>query len=533
MRSVRRAWWGAWVLLLVAVLAGTGIVAAAPSGGGTLTIGLDQEPPTLDPEASPSAVTFQIIPDVTESLLYQGSDGKIVPWLATDVKVSPDGKSFTFALRKDVKFTDGTPFNADAVKWNFDRIVNPNYRAGGSLSEIVGYVGTTVVDDSTVRIEFKNASAPFLAYVAGGNLAMLSPKATQAQGSDVNLKPVGSGHFVISEYVAKDHATLTRNAAYNRRAPWSDHQGPPYLDRIIWKFIPEGGTRVTTIQSGETQMISTLAVPAVTLASLRADRNLRVDSNPYPGAPRIWLLNTKLPPTNDLKVRQAINFGVSRAAFVEALFKGLATAACAPLTLHSLNDQSLCQVYPYDPKRAAQILDEDGWKMGPNNVRVKDGKPLTLLINSINYGNGNLPEVELLQGQLLALGIDAQIRTQARPPWYEDNYHCATNGPVMFLRNPDPDGLAALFDSVNVGSNFNWSCYSNAEVDKLLADGKATSDPAKRRAIYDRLEHILVDQAVSVPLVDELSVWVVRANVTGTKYNYGAYPVLSDVQIRK
>jgi len=133
----------------------------------------------------------------------------------------------------------------------------------------------------------------------------------------------------------------------------------------------------------------------------------------------------------------------------------------------------------------------------------------------------------------LALGIDAQIKNQARPPWYEDNYHCATNGPVMFLRSVDPDGLFALFDSVNVGGNFNWSCYSNADVDKLLADGKATSDPAKRRAIYDRLEHILVDQAVTVPLVDQLSVWVVHANVTGTKCNYSAYPVLTDVQIKK
>src|SRR5208282_1485045 len=110
-----------------------------------------------------------------------------------------DGKSFTFTLRNDVKFTDGTPFNADAVKWNFDRIVNPNYKAGGSLGTVVGYVGTTVVNDTTVRIDFKDANAPFLAYVAGGNDAMVSPKATQAQPNDVNLKPVGTGQFIISE----------------------------------------------------------------------------------------------------------------------------------------------------------------------------------------------------------------------------------------------------------------------------------------------------------------------------------------------
>ena len=97
----------------------------------------------------------------------------------------------------------------------------------------------------------------------------------------------------------------------------------------------------------------------------------------------------------------------------------------------------------------------------------------------------------------------------------------------------DPDGLYFLFHSSNIGGNFNWACYANPDMDKMLVDGRTTSDPAKRRALYDRIEHILTDQAVSVPLVDQLSVWVVRANVTGTKYNYSAYPVLTDVQIGK
>jgi len=533
MRVARRAGWGAALLFLATAVAGVGIVTAAPSGGVTLTVGLDQEPPTLDPEASPSAVTYQIIPDVTESLLYQGLDGKIVPWLAAAYKVSPDGKSFTFTLRSDAKFTDGTPVDAEAVKWNFDRVVNPNYRAGSALAALSGYAGSTVVDDHTVRVDFKAPFAPFLSYTAAGTLALVSPKATQAQGNDVNLKPVGSGQYVVSEYVLKDHIILTRNADYNRRPPWSDHQGPAYVNTIVWKFIPEAGTRVTTVESGETQMISGLSIPSATLAHMATEKTLRIERYPYPGAPRIWLLNVKMAPTNDLKVRQAINYAVNRPAIVDSIFKGLGTPACAPLTLQTLADKALCNVYPYDPKKAAQLLDEDGWRMGPNDIREKDGKPLTLTINSINYGSGNLPEIELLQGQLLAIGIDARIKSQARPPWYEDNYHCATNGPVMFLRSTDPDGLFALFSSVNVGSNFNWSCYASPDMDKLLQQGRETYDPAKRRAIYDQIEKILVDQAVSVPLVDEFSVWIVRSNITGTKYNFSGYPVLTDVKIGK
>ena len=520
------------VAFLVLALAGTWAV-AAPTRGGTLTVGLDQEPPTIDPHASPSAVTYQITSSVGESLLYEGLDGKILPWLATAYKVSPDGKNFTFTLRKDVKFSDGAPLNAAAVKWNFDRIVDPNFKAGGALVQLKGYAGAKVVNDSTVEVTFKDPYAPFLTYAAGGNLVLLSPKTTPSQGDAVNQKPVMSGAFVVTEYAQKDHVTLARNPDYNRKAPWSDHQGPPYLDRIVFKIVPEAGTRVASLQSGETQLISALNAPAAVLARLDRDKTLRVERNPYPGAPRIWLLNVTVPPTNDLKVRQALNYGINRPAFVESVYKGLGKAACAPLTQATLPTPALCAQYAYNPQKAAQLLEEAGWKMGPDNIRVKDGRPLTIVINSINYGAGNLPEIELLQGQLLQLGVDAKIKSQARPPWYEDNYHCATNGPVMFLRSVDWDGLYSLFDTATVHSNFNWSCYSNPEVDKLIGQGKTEFDPAKRRAIYQRIEKILVDQAVTVPLVDEFSVWAMRGTVRGTTYTYGAYPIFTDVNLTK
>ena len=171
--------------------------------------------------------------------------------------------------------------------------------------------------------------------------------------------------------------------------------------------------------------------------------------------------------------------------------------------------------------------------MGPNNIRQKDGKPLTIVFDSVNYGAGNFPEVELIQGQLLELGIDLQIKSQARAPWFEDALHCATNGPELFLRDPDMNGVNALFNSANIGGNFNFSCYANPEIDRLLAEGRETYDPGKRRAAYLAVERIVLDQAVAVPLFDELAVYVARSTVQGTKYNYSAYPVLSDVSLQK
>ena len=316
--------------------------AAGSAPGGTHVIGLDQEPPTLDPHASPSAATFQIILNVTESLVHQGVDGKIVPWLAAGYTVSPDGKSFVFNLRKDVTFSDGSPLNAAAVKWNLDRIVDPNFKAGGALLALTRYAGSAVVDDSTVRVEFKTPYAPFLAYAAAGTLAMLSPKATAAQGAAVGRQPVGSGPFVVSEWAARDHITLARNPLYARRAPWSNHQGPPYLDRVVWRIIPETGTRAVTIQSGETQMITLLGAPGSVLAGLRSDPALRIESVPYPGSSRLLALNAKRPPTDDLRVRRAINYGVNRAAYFDSIYKGLGTPACAPIDQVLLRDPDAC-----------------------------------------------------------------------------------------------------------------------------------------------------------------------------------------------
>src|SRR5437867_1315969 len=196
-------------LVLACVLALLGTTSAADAqGGGSLVIALGQEPPTLDPHASPSAVTFQIIASVTENLVYRGLDGKLVPWLAESWTSARDGRSVTFKLRRDVKFHDGTPFNADAVKFNFDRIVDPKFKAGGSRSALAGYAGSKVLDEFTVQVSFENPYAPFLAYAAGGTLGIVSPKAVRETGDLVHTRPVGSGPFMIKDYVAKDRTTM-------------------------------------------------------------------------------------------------------------------------------------------------------------------------------------------------------------------------------------------------------------------------------------------------------------------------------------
>jgi peptide/nickel transport system substrate-binding protein len=529
-----RSWWWLGIVVLAAVapaLSAPTVRAVLAQGGGTLVVGLDQEPPTLDPHASPSAVTYQIIASVTENLLYRGPDGKLVPWLAESWSTSRDGRSVTFKLRRDVKFHDGTPFNADAVKFNFDRIVDPKFKAGGARAALAGYAGSKVLDEFTVQVTFETPYAPFLNAAASGVLSLVSPKAVRETGDQVHTRPVGSGPFMIKEYVAKDHTTMVRNPAYARKAPWSDRSGPAQIEAVVWKFIPEAGTRVTTLESGETQGI--YLVPAQSLPRLEKNTAVRVEKLPWPGVPRIWLLNITKPPFDDVRVRRAVNHAVDKDAFLATVYRGTGLKAFAPLTAVMLDDPLLRQAYPFDPEKAKALLGEAGWPPGGDGIRSKGGQRLEIVLNAIEYGGGPDPTAQLIQSSLRDVGIDVKIKAQARPPWYEDNYRCATHGPVMFLRSTDPDGLFALFHSSLVGGNFNWSCVKNTKLDEMLTEGRRESDPAKRRALYLAIEKFALEEALTVPLVDELAVWAFRTGVQGVKYNFNAYPVLSDTTIRR
>jgi peptide/nickel transport system substrate-binding protein len=256
----------------------------------------------------------------------------------------------TFKLRRDVKFHDGTPFNADAVKFNFDRIVDPKFKAGGARAALAGYAGSKVLDEFSVQVSFETPFAPFLAYAASGPLSMVSPKAVRETGDQVHTRPVGTGQFMIKDYVAKDHTTMVRVADYKRKVPWGDRSGPAQLETVVWKFIPEAGTRVTTLESGETQGVYN--VPAQSLPRLEGNRALRIEKAPWPGVPRIWLLNVTKPPMDDVRVRRAINYAIDKDAFLATVYKGTGLKAISPLTALMRDEPALRAAYPYDASKA-------------------------------------------------------------------------------------------------------------------------------------------------------------------------------------
>lgn len=509
--------------------AATSPAGGEPQAGGELVIGLHEEPPTLDPHASPSASTFMITASITESLLHLTEARELVPSLAQAWEASPDGTTYTFTLRQDVTFHDGEPFNAQSVKGNFDRIVDPDFVAGGSLAALAGYTGTETPDEFTAVVSFENAYAPFLVYAAGGTLGMVSLKAVEELGDQFGTQIVATGPFKVESYTAKDNTVLVRWDDYNRQAPGSTHEGPAYLERITIKFVPEAGTRVTTVETGETQMIT--GVPSQDIKRLEESDDITVTKFPWVGVPRILVLNTQLAPTDELNVRKAVSLAIDRQALVDTVFAGIGEVAIGMLTKVMLDDPSLSQ--PYDPEQAKQLLEEAGWTGGDGEVRQKDGKPLEFILNVVDTGGGAPPEAQLIQANLIDVGFDCQIKAQARAPWYEDNYNLRTHGPLMFLRAGDYDGLYSLFHSSLIGSNFNFAGLDDPEVDEMLERGRSETDPAARRALYLELCQKLADMAVAAPMVDEYSVWASAANVQGLRFNGYTYPLFDDIWLEK
>jgi peptide/nickel transport system substrate-binding protein len=509
--------------------AATTTATTAAKKGGTVAIAVDQEPPTLDPHASPSAITFTMTSSASESLLYLNDKRELVPWLAASYEAAADGKSVTFKLNTDVTFQDGTPFNATAVKWNLDRIVDPNFKAGAALSSLSGYTGTDVVDDATAKVNFEAPFAPFVSYAASPFLVFLSPDGTQKQGDQVATAPVTSGPYQFTEYVAKDHATMKRWDDYKRKLPWADHDGPGFLDSITWKFVPEAGTRSATVETGDAQVAT--PITSQDIDRFNGSKDVKVQSAPWVGVPLVMLLNTQKAPTDDVKVRQAINYAIDKEGMINTLFKGLGEVGYGYLAQALLPVPELKSTYPFDQGKAKQILDDAGWTAGSGGTRAKNGEQLKIILNTIDYGGGADPTSEFIQGQLQQVGVAVEIKAQARPPFYEDNYNGATHASTISLRIGEYDALFSLFNSKYIGANFNWSRLNDPDIDQMLENGREEIDADKRKQIYVDLEKKLMDIAPGVPLIDQYSVWALRSNVNGLKFNGFTYPIVSDMSL--
>jgi peptide/nickel transport system substrate-binding protein len=526
-------------LLLTAILGGMVAIlvpgptpaAGQPKPGGKILFAARQDIDTLDPHTTNRAATRKILIQFMETLtVVNPQDGKISPGLAESWDISRDGTTYTFKLRKNVKFHDGTPVDAAAVKFTFDRIQEPLGAAGVARAFLGPYEGSEVVDPHTVRVKFKQPYAPFLRMAGLSPLGPISPTAVKKMGQEFSRLPVGAGPFMVKEWVTKDHVTLVRNPSYNWAPSTAKHQGPAYVDEIVWRFVPEATTRTAILQTGEVNIAEDLSY--VDVAGFERNPDVRILRGIPAGTPWTIFPNVQRPPTNDPAVRRALHHAISKDGIVRVVFHGQSRPAWSLLQPTTPGSAPLAkELFPYDPARARKILDEAGWKPGPDGIRVREGKRLELLW-IFGTNNGYEEMAPLIQAMAREVGMDIQLREQPRAQMYEANRKGEHSIGELNWWFPDPSILTTNFHTNRLAS-FNPARLSDPEVDKLLDQASAMIEEGARMEGYRRIQRMLLEMGAGIPLVDQVTVVGVRKEVRDYGFNVVTFPVLYDVHLAK
>jgi peptide/nickel transport system substrate-binding protein len=436
--------------------------------------------------------------------------------------------TYTFQLRRDVTFHDGTPFNAEAVRDNIKRVTNPDTQSQKAIFLLGPFESVEVIDEYTVALHLSTPYAPLLDGLAQVYLGMASPGALVRWGPDYQFHQIGTGPFKFVEYVPNGHLTLVRNDDYNWGPSIYDHPGPAYLDEIEFRFFTDPAGRALALEAGDADVMGEL--PAFDAARMRTDNHFTLMPIAIPGQPLGLILNTQRPPLDDIRVRQALLFATDRASIAQAVFSGESPAATGPLTAATFGyAPSLTERYPYNPDEALALLVEAGWiDSDDDGSRDKAGQPLTL--DAVLMTWGSVPEVaQLIQSQWAKVGITLDTQTLTYPAALqagrEGNYHIIPQN----FSGSDPDLLWAYYHS---GQSFNWSKISDAALDDLLDKARSASDPAQRAELYDQAQLRIMELALLVPIRDPVNLNATSVRVRNLHFDaHGWFPLLHDVYL--
>jgi len=455
---------------------GLGPSAAAadpPKKGGTLRVGFYIEAATMDPHLSGSKIDRQVYHNIYEPLVTLDTKLGIKPGLA-ESWTQPDPKTLVFKLRRGVKFHDGTDFNAEAAKFNFERMkTEPKSVRKGEVANIDT---VEVVDSHTLKVNLKKPDAALLATLTDRAGMMVSPRVVQERGPELgrNAKGAGTGPFEFVEWVRDSHLVIKRHDGY-----WNK-QGGPYLDRVRYRPIPDDVVKLQSLQSGEIDVMD--YVQPRDVAAVKADKNVVVVDVPSL-ADFAYQLNTTRPPFNTKALRQAVAYALDVEQIVKGVWLNVGVPANGPIPPTSWAYDKSIPPIKRDLARAKAKLAEGGQ---PN------GFTFTLTTNNIPI---NVQEAEVMQAQLAEAGITTKVKLVDSATLISDGN--ARNFEMVSFQwsgRPDPDGNTYQFLRTTPGTSFNWSGISNPQVDALLDRTREISNQAERRKLYGELTKLLQDE---------------------------------------
>ncbi|MFP4067721.1 MAG: glutathione ABC transporter substrate-binding protein [Spirochaetota bacterium] len=467
----------------------------------TLTIAISAEPESLDPVNMTSAPAATVGEHVVERLIYMEEDGSLTPMLATDWESNDEGTVWTFDIREDVEFHDGEPLNAEAVKANLDRFVDPD--VGAAYAFLLGTVEEIeAVEEYTLELTLSEPFAPILSHLSHSFIGIVSPAQIEGLEPDESFEvPVGTGPYEMTDWSRGESISLEVNEDY-----WGDVPKIPNLD---FDFIPESSALIVALETGEADAI--MRVPPQEVDRLEDESGIEVVTEDSVRTIYIGFNNQK-EPFDDARVRKALNYAVDKQEIVDGLFGGLFSVADAPIVPAVFGHTSVGP-YEYDPERAEELLAEAGYP---------DGFEMTLHHPDGRYML-DATVAEAVQDMLADVGVDVTLETRewssfldftSQPP-EEAEYDAFMLGWGAVTLDADY-GIYALLHSKqwNPDGN-NRGFYSNEEVDDLLDEARVETDQDRREELYAEAIEIIWDDAPWLFLHNEGQINANRTYVEG------------------
>ncbi len=482
-------------------------VAAQPAG--TLVVGLVAEPVNLDPPQVTDLNSNRVGRRIVETLVtFPEESTQIVPGLAESWTISKDGLQYTFKLRRGITFHDGTPLNAEAVKFSIERQINPNHPAYklGKYPFANFFFGNVkaveVLSEERVAFLLNEARASFIAVLAQGAASIVSPTAVMKWGPDYPTHPVGTGPFRFASWDRGQRVVLEKNPTY-----W---KYPVKVERVIYRPIVEDQARLTELLTGTLDVI--VGVPADFVSQL--EQNAKITLLKQVGA-HVWYLgmNNQKKPFDDKRVRQALNYAVNKDAIVKDVLKGTGAASRGPVLPGTWGADPALKPYPYDPERAKKLLAEAGYPSGFST---------TLWVPESGSGmQAPVAMSTVMQSNLKAVGVNVSLQTME---WGAYLAKLRTKEQELFAlswmagtEDPDMVMYPLLHSSQWTPVGPNRALYKNARFDTLLQQARLTTDQAKRAQLYREAQRVLVDDAPWVFVDHEIQIAALSKRVQGFK----------------
>jgi peptide/nickel transport system substrate-binding protein len=480
---------------VAAALAGTAFMPVSALAAGKLTVSSPQDPGSWDPIDTFLVNWASVATNIFDGLTYRGPDLKLVPGLATSWEVLDNGMRIRFKLREGVKFHDGEPFDAAAVKFTFDRLLGPEGAKGPQQSNYNSIGSVEVIDPSTVDFRMKVPDPVILTKLAGYGAMIVPPKYIQEKGDDYfNAHPVGTGAFKFVSYEPKVNIRLAANPDY-----WG---GAPKISDLEYRFIAEPATAIAELQAGRVDLVIPPTIPIGMIPTVEGDSKLAIVTSP---GPTVYALrfNTRDGITKDERVRKALIMAVDRDAIINSVLGGQAQPIASFQGPLSFGYDPAQKPLPFDPEQAKALLKEAGVAPGAQVQIDLRGNEATFI-----------EVAQAISAYLQMVGITATIKPYETNVLLNDIIPGGKTG-AMFQQSWG--GWTLDYDNTAVAmyhTGEKWNPYdSDPKMDELLAKQRAITDRGEREKVLQQIAHYAADRALEMPLYNLNAIFGINKRV--------------------